>query len=143
MSAVVVDASVVAKWFVAEEQSGLALRLLASPLELLSPDLIWAEVGNVLWKRVRRSQISLEEAKTIFDDLLRMPVATTPSQALLAEAFEIAVDTDRSVYDSLYLALAVRKGCKMVTSDDKLSRSLAGTRMAEFVCSMSDVLDVQ
>jgi predicted nucleic acid-binding protein len=143
MSAVVVDASVVAKWFVAEEQAELASQLLASPFDLLSPDLIWAEVGNVLWKRVRRSQVSLEEAKTIFDDLLRMPVVITPSQSLLADAFEIAVDMDRTVYDSLYLALAVRKGCKMVTSDDKLSRSLAGTNMAEFVCSLSDIVDLQ
>jgi predicted nucleic acid-binding protein len=143
MSVVVVDASVVAKWFVAEEQAELALQLLASPLQLLSPDLIWAEVGNVIWKRVRRSQISPAEAQTIFDDLLRMPVETTPSQTLLADAFEISVDTNQTVYDSLYLALAVRKGCKMVTADDKLSRSLTGAKMAEFVCSMSDVLNVQ
>jgi predicted nucleic acid-binding protein len=143
MSAVVVDASVVAKWFVAEEQAELALQLLASPLEFLSPDLIWAEVGKVLWKRVRRNQISREEAITICDDLLQMPVETTPSQTLLSDAFEIAVDTDRTVYDSLYLALAIRKGCKMVTSDDKLSRSLAGTKLAEFVCSLSDIVETQ
>jgi predicted nucleic acid-binding protein len=143
MSAVVVDASVVAKWFVAEEQADLALQLLASPFDLLAPDLIWAEVGNVVWKRVQRRQIPPADAKTILDDMLQMPVQTTPAKMLLADAFQIAIDTGRSVYDSLYLALAVRSGCKMVTADDKLFRSLARSKMSEFVCQLSDVIDPQ
>jgi predicted nucleic acid-binding protein len=51
----VVDASVVAKWFIPEPYKDNAERLLRDFLndriELTAPDLLIAEVGNLLWKR--------------------------------------------------------------------------------------------
>jgi predicted nucleic acid-binding protein len=53
LSLFVVDESVVARWFVPERLSDDAVRLLADKDELASPDLMWAEIGNVLWKKAR------------------------------------------------------------------------------------------
>ena len=45
----VVDASVAAKWLVPEADSPLAEALLDD--DLLAPDLLFAEVGNILWNK--------------------------------------------------------------------------------------------
>jgi predicted nucleic acid-binding protein len=49
MSKLVVDASVAAKWLVTEPLSDKALDVLGSSDELYAPDLLLAEVGNILW----------------------------------------------------------------------------------------------
>ena len=51
MSAFVVDASVVVKWFVPEIHSDAARRLLTLPHQYLAPDLLLAETANTIWKR--------------------------------------------------------------------------------------------
>ena len=51
MSLYVVDASVVIKWFVPEIHGDAARRLLSAPHEYFSPDLLFPEVGNAIWKR--------------------------------------------------------------------------------------------
>jgi predicted nucleic acid-binding protein len=49
-----------------------------------------------------------------------------PSTSLFPRAFDIASQTRASVYDALYVALAEREGCDLVTADDKLMKVLAG-----------------
>ena len=55
MPKLVVDASVVIKWFVPEPFSLEARRILddyrAGSLDLVAPDLLNAEVGNIVWKK--------------------------------------------------------------------------------------------
>lgn len=63
MTQYVVDASVVIKWFVPENYSEYADRLLNNSYNLLVPDLLIAEVCNILWKKVRLGQISLAEGQ--------------------------------------------------------------------------------
>ena len=50
---------------------------------------------------------------------------TTSSRDLLEETFSIAATFDRTVYDSLYVALAVRLKADMVTADERLANALA------------------
>jgi len=44
---------------------------------------------------------------------------------LLDLAFNIASGFDRTVYDSLYLALAVQSKAQLVTADEKLANAVA------------------
>lgn len=120
MTRFVVDASVAAKWFLPETQAQAAARVLRGNHELLAPDLIWAEVGNVFWKKWRRGEISREVARDLLRDFRRFPLEITPSQALLDAAWSIATDSGRSVYDSLYVALADIRTCQLITADRKL-----------------------
>ena len=125
MSLFVVDASVVAKWFVPERLSDDAARLLDEQHELASPDLMWAEIGNVLWKKSRAGQLTGPEAVRIIRALDEFPVTVFPSRLMLEGALEIALSTGRSVYDSVYLALAVALDCPLVTADERLANALA------------------
>jgi predicted nucleic acid-binding protein len=123
---VVVDASVAVKWVLPEEHSAAAARLLDEDYELLAPDLIWAEAGNVFWKKFRRSELLAEEGHSLLRDLRRYPIQILSSEELLAIAWEIASAHARSFYDSLYLALAADRSCPLVTADRKLYNALSG-----------------
>jgi predicted nucleic acid-binding protein len=131
MTLYVVDASVVAKWFFPEEFSIPSRRLLSSRHTLLAPDLIWSEVGNIVWKRVRRGEINTDEAAEIVGALVKLPLEVAPTQPLLGAALELAIAIDRSVYDCMYLSLAIGRHCRLVTADGKFQNSLAATPFAK------------
>ena len=50
---------------------------------------------------------------------------TSSSQGLLEAAFDIAVRFNRTVYDSMYIALASRRGAQLVTADERLANAVA------------------
>jgi len=62
----VVDASVIIKWHLVEIHGHAARRLLGDDAPVLHvPDLMFPEVGNVLWKKTRRGELTKEEAQAI------------------------------------------------------------------------------
>ena len=130
MSAVVVDASVAVKWFLPEVHAPAARRLLSSQRELLAPDLIWAEVESALWKKSRRAEITRETARGILQDFRRFPLQTSTVKSLLEPAWDLAERFHVSIYDSLYLALAVHRNCVLVTADLQFYHALEGQPVA-------------
>ena len=130
MSVFVVDASVVLKWFVPEIHSDAARRLLAATHQFLSPDLLFPEVGNVIWKKVRRGELTAEEGQRLAADISSVAVETISTRGLMIDAHALAVTTGLTVYDAMYLALAIRLKTDLVTADDRLSRTVAAHPMA-------------
>jgi predicted nucleic acid-binding protein len=49
----------------------------------------------------------MESAEEAIGSLLDLRIPTSPSSPLLPDAFSIAVNFQRSVYDAVYVALAV------------------------------------
>ena len=133
MTLYVVDANVVAKWFVPERLSEEARGLLDGVHELATPDLLWPEMGNVLWKKSRAGELTPREAVGIMQALERLPLTVFPSRVLLEAALEVALRTGRTVYDSLYLALAVALECRLVTADERLANAMAGGPLARHI----------
>jgi predicted nucleic acid-binding protein len=127
----VVDANVAAKWLLPAAGEGLldqANHLLAlhvrRELQLLAPDLIGAEIGNVLWKAVRRNRISQAEAENSLRRFTDLAIQVVPASDLLVQALQIAVMCDRSFYDSLYVALALTIKTELVTADERMVNAL-------------------
>ena len=132
MTFFVLDASVAAKWFLSpndEEFTTEALALLRrfSQREALFiiPDLFWAEIGSVFRKAIRLGRFDQTSAQSAFIYLENCDLPTYSSAVLLHKAFEIAITYNRSVYDSLYVALAVQSRAPLVTADERLANSLA------------------
>jgi predicted nucleic acid-binding protein len=115
----VVDASVAIKWLIPEVHSVAAARLLDPEMVLAAPDLIGPEVANTIWKKLRRREIKENEAREIVAAFERLALEIYPSAALLPAALELAVGLHRSVYDSIYLALAIAQSCPLITADHK------------------------
>jgi len=125
MKAVVIDASVIAAAFFPEPHSVAAKALLASGDGLYAPDLIYAEVANVIWKRHGRGDIDDQDAADLLSDVMRLPLKITPSEQLVGPALELAMRTGRTAYDCLYVALAVQIKTTMVSNDRRLVNALA------------------
>lgn len=132
MNTLVVDASVAAKWFLpaaGETLTREALQLLkrysSGELRFLVPDLFWAEFANVLWKAVRQGRWPQASAETAVRAMRDRNFPTVPSLTLLEDAFAIATAFDRSIYDSIYLALALTSKTHFVTADERLANALA------------------
>lgn len=133
MHRVVVDASVAIKWFIPELHAESAAALLQPDLELHAPDLIWAEIGNVLWKKQRRGEIDEPAGRALLADVRRFPIQVHDSATLADTAWTLACSLDRTFYDSLYLALAMSLHCRLVTADEHLVNALRGKMQDELV----------
>ena len=127
MNSFVVDASVAMKWYLPESHSADAEKLLSGEFRLLAPDLIVSEVGNILWKRVMRSELSVPKAKSIMAAFAKLPLTILPANALAENAMTIACGLKRTFYDSVYLALAMTADCRLVTADRKLFEAVKDT----------------
>ena len=135
MSVFVVDASVVLKWFFPEPDSAAARRLLDAGHQYVAPDLLFAEVGNAVWKRVRRRELSRHEGQRLIADLAKVAVEALAARGLISDACAIAMASGQTVYDSLYLALAVRLDTQLVTADRRLENGArANPVLAEHIC---------
>ena len=121
----VVDASVAAKWLLAEALSPKAQGLVQPENELVVPELFWAEMGNILWKAVRKERITGKSADEALQSMSDLRIPTFPSHPLLRDAFTIAVRFQCTVYDCTYVALAVASERTLVTADERLANSLA------------------
>jgi predicted nucleic acid-binding protein len=130
MSKLVVDARVAAKWLVTEPLSEKALDVLGSSDELYAPDLLLAEVGNILWKKARAGDLAPPAAQERLRALLSMGVTLVPASGLGERAVALALGLGRTVYDSLYLALAEAEGCDFVTADERLVNAVAHAPIA-------------
>jgi predicted nucleic acid-binding protein len=136
----VIDASVAVKWFLPEIHSDEAQRLLDVRFRRHVPMQLYPEVANVVWKRVHLSrELTADEGREILRHLIMMPLEVHPTTPLLESAFDIAVTAGRTVYDSLYVALAAALGCKLVTADQKLHRALQKGTFAAHVLWVVDL----
>lgn len=119
----VVDSSVAVKWLVVEPYSNEVLRILNDYqnglLSFLAPDLINAEVGNIVWKKQIFQGLGASDVEDILDKFRRLQFDFTPTAELLGDAYKIAAAHRRTVYDALYLALSVRENCRFVTADER------------------------
>jgi predicted nucleic acid-binding protein len=127
----VVDASVAVKWVLDEAHSTEARRLLLPEYVLMAPELLPTEVGNVLWKRVRRSDFDKDHALVLLDAVLARRMSLVPSSLLIEDALSLAIETGRTVYDSLYLALAIQSGLPLVTADLRFFNGLNASHYSQ------------
>ena len=97
------DASVAIKWVVAEKGTAEALALFGS--RLLAPSLLQAECANILWKKVRRGEMSASEGGIAARLLASFGVELCLPEPELTRVLELAVALDHPAYDCVYLAL--------------------------------------
>ncbi len=100
---------------------------------------MFAETGNILWKYVLRSECSHGKAVTILRELKALSIKVWNTPQIAEEALEIACRTKRTFYDSLYVALAVKNNCQMVTADLKLYNALKETSSKKHILWIEDI----
>ena len=139
MSAYVVDASVAAKWFLEEELTDHARRVLRPGNRLYAPDFFLLEIDSLFCRRVRRRDISATEAEDARARLRLLPIEYHGFGTLRDRAFEMAVRTRRSPYDCLYVVLAILLDGQMVTADSRFYTAMAGGPFSDRIIWVADV----
>ena len=123
MTPLVVDASVAVKWLTDEVDSDAAGALLDGRYELLVPAHFHSELANALVSKVRRRELTAEAAEIAAARIVTLPLDVQEIAPLVPAAVSFAMALNLSVYDALYLALAVQQGCQCVTADRRLYAS--------------------
>jgi predicted nucleic acid-binding protein len=137
----VLDSSVAFKWVVRELDSDKADLVRADFLngihELLAPDVYPVEVAHALTRAERQARVIVGQARHLNLDVLTTPPQFHSYRLLLTRAVDISSQMRIGVYDCLYVALAEREKCKLVTADDKLIKNLQG--MFPFIVSLASM----
>lgn len=139
MTVWVVDASIAVKWFIPEIHSKDAKRLLIEGNELVAPELLLTQVGNILWKKNRAGELEAAEAREILVELRRLPIRIVRMAPYIENALALAIKHQRTVYDCIYLALAIHEGSRFVTADRKLSNALVDTDIVDSILYVEEV----
>ena len=137
----VLDSSVAMKWVLPEVDSAKALRVLdeynQSIHQLLAPQDFLSEIANGLASAERQGRIKSGESASLLLDVVRQAPYLHPSFGLLVRAMEISVSNRQAVYDCIYVALAEKEGCELLTADDAMFRRLKPR--FPFVVRLSDL----
>ena len=139
MTTVVVDASVAVKWYVPEVHTLEAEKLLNNTYEIHAPELMLPEFGNIVWKKVRKKDLTELEATQIIKAFGIQSIAFHSHQSLLKAAFTGALLSGQTVYDWSYLALAISLSCQFVTADERFYKALENTKLKKHLIWVGDV----
>ncbi|HBI42713.1 MAG TPA: hypothetical protein DDY78_07635 [Planctomycetales bacterium] len=108
-------------WVLPEKDSAKAIQLRDEARnavhELLAPDFFPAEAFNALLKAERTKRINVGEAKTLYASIGADIPVLHPYLSLMSRAGEIASRHRVALYDCLYIALAERESCEVITAD--------------------------
>jgi len=131
----VLDASVALKWVLPEKGREEALVILdafeAGTVQLLAPHLFLEEIASALARRCRRKDLTADQAREAFAFIEKRKPFQPAAPALLAQALSLATRHQISLWDALYLALAIEYRCSLLTADRRMHTSI--TRHYPFV----------
>lgn len=139
MARFVVDPAVAVKWFVPEEHSSPAARLLDGGNELMAPDTLPGDAVSLITKKVRLGELSADEGAELLEAVRSVPMGLLPSQPMLEPALRMAAALDLTLPQGLGITAAIHGDCRLVTADRTLFEKLQGTPFAAHVKWVGDI----
>jgi predicted nucleic acid-binding protein len=126
----VLDCGIAAKWVLPEPDRAPALgwfdRYASGEVLLIAPDTLLAEFASLAAKRHRRKQISEEQAREAFSLMVKCAPRLFDTRPRLFRALELSLQYQLSLWDCVYLALALERDCPVLTADRRLFRAGRG-----------------
>jgi len=127
---VVVDASVVLKWQLDDEEyipQATALRndfYTFNVIKAIAPRLLVYEVINGILTATKRKRLDSDKALEAMNNLLALGVELREVEAV--RILELALAYNLAAYDAAYLALAEGEGCELWTGDRPFYQAVGG-----------------
>lgn len=124
----VIDASALLRLFLQDGPSPEGLVPLLEEVEqgesqALAPQLLLAESANVLRKKCLQGVLSPAETENMLRELQALGIQFMDHQPLMANSLKLALEWKLTVYDSLYLELALQHESHLFTCDQKLQET--------------------
>ncbi len=137
-SEVVIDASVVVKWYSEEDYSDKANILRDSHIigatVLIAPDLILYEIANALRYTSKLNENEISESVI---DLFKLKIdIIIQNEDTIRKTVYHALKWNLTIYDACYIALADLLGIKLITADDKLYNT---TKKSGLIIALSTI----
>jgi predicted nucleic acid-binding protein len=124
----VLDSNIALKWVLAEPDSARARQLRddfqKAFHELLAPAIFEVEIAHALTRAERQGKIAVGQAGILWADIMSTPPRLQQSGSLVPRAIAISSAMRVGIYDCLYVALAEREPCELLTADAKLVTNL-------------------
>lgn len=98
------------------------MRLLESQSMLLAPDFLPLEVANALCKKERRGEMTPTQVEHALTNLGTAGLILASTAPLLVRAARLACEARHSVYDCVYLVMALEWNARLATADVSLLR---------------------
>jgi predicted nucleic acid-binding protein len=128
----VIDTSVAVKWYIPEAHSAEAKAYIGAGVDRHAPDYLLTEAASVVLKRVRsrdpKLRLTLIEGQMVIAASRLSPIQFHETRSLIDPAFALAQEIGASLYDGLFVALALRLGGQLVTADVKLFGKMQASR---------------
>jgi len=139
MARFVVDPAIAVKWFVPEENSSQAARLLDGGNELMAPDTLLTDAGRIITAKIRRGELSPDEGTQLVKAVRSVPLRLQSTDPLLEPALRIAAALNVSIRNGLELTVAVHSDCRLVTASRTLYDTVQGTPFAMHAKWVGDI----
>ncbi|RLI83351.1 PIN domain-containing protein [Archaeoglobales archaeon] len=133
---VVLDSSVIVALFFKEELSDKVEETVEKFSEFHTVSQAYAEVANATWKRVKiygEDEELSKQALGLALEFIDKICEVEDSRAILDSAYGMAVRYNVTVYDALFISLAMKVDSKLITIDRKLFERVKGTELERFV----------
>ncbi len=120
------DSSVIAKLFIDEKDTKNAVSLMEKSIEagaeLIASDLILYEVGNTIWKHIRKKKTDGQEylRQLFFLNIDYLPI----NQDIACQTIALAQEYDITYYDAVHVMLAKNNEKPLVTEDKELLKKV-------------------
>lgn len=105
---------------------------LFSDEEIVAPDLVVYEVANVVWKRehLLKNLVNGQQYLAIFFGFIESGKITIlpPNETIIQKSCKIAKQNDITLYDALFIALALEFGLPLKTFDKAQIRAFKSER---------------
>lgn len=129
MKRIVIDANVVVKWFLDDEEyvdNAVAIKdaFLEDKIDLIAPIILPVEWANAMNVSIKRKRFPDKEWEGALEDFEEFSIPIVNSNGLLKLAWSYSRSFDKAVYDGIYMALASIEGCELVTGDKPLFNSV-------------------
>jgi len=129
MNEIVIDASVVVKWFIEEIDSDKARflrdKFIDGKIELIIPSLLYFEVLNALKYSQLFDPTELDDAGESLENYGFNVI--TIKKEICKHMIKVAVEHEMSIYDASYVGLSIGLGKLFCTADEKIIEKLPST----------------
>jgi len=86
--------------------------------QLISPEIIYAELGNALSAMFKKKRLVLDQANEVMIKFQKLPISLKPIN--VSRALELSYEHQIYAYDAYFLELCLRQNLPLLTLDESM-----------------------